>query len=262
MALYQYTKEYFSLKKKLIGYLAYILLTIGTLLLFWSFYPIFSFELYSRFSFADQFLSPLPKAKLTTTLIKTNFFLDNYNHILSSNLRDFTEANLWFPKKPQTIDSNKISLKSYFLSVPKINIDKAKVVVGGDDLSKSLVHYLPLTGPGQLGTVNIFGHSTLPQLYQKGNYKTIFTYLPSLKKDDKIYLYTKENGINIKYQYRIFRMFVVDPDEVSVLESRKDGSYLNLITCVPPGTFWKRLVVEAKLVKLPTEENFQTQNLK
>jgi len=262
MALYQYTKEYFSLKKKLAAYFAYFLLMVGALLLFWSFYPIVSFEFYSRFLSADRFLSPLPKSQSVVTLAKTNSILGNYNNALSSNLRDFTKANLWFPKKPQTGGKGKLTISSYLLSIPKLDIDKAKVVVGGEDLSKSLVHYLPLTAPGQLGTLNIFGHSSLPQLYKKGNYKTIFTYLPSLEKGDKIYIYVKENGAEIKYEYQIINMFIVDPDEVSVLEPKTDASYLSLITCVPPGTFWKRLVVEAKLTKLPTGENFQPRGLK
>jgi len=40
-------------------------------------------------------------------------------------------------------------------------------------------------------------------------------------------------------------------DKISVLEQKYDASYLTLVTCVPPGTYWKRLVVKAKLVQLP-----------
>ena len=47
-------------------------------------------------------------------------------------------------------------------------------------------------------------------------------------------------------------MFVVSPDQVSVLEQRTDVAYLTLVTCVPPGTDWERLVVRAKLTKLPS----------
>jgi len=36
-----------------------------------------------------------------------------------------------------------------------------------------------------------------------------------------------------------------------VLEQKNDASYISLITCVPPGTYWKRLVVRAKLTELP-----------
>ena len=48
MALYLYVKEKNSSKRKIVTYFSYISLTIGALLLFWSFYPIVSFEIYSK----------------------------------------------------------------------------------------------------------------------------------------------------------------------------------------------------------------------
>ena len=52
---------------------------------------------------------------------------------------------------------------------------------------------------------------------------------------------------DIEYEYEVTSSFVVDPTEVSILEQTKDGSYLTLVTCVPSGTYWKRLVVKARL---------------
>ena len=101
--------------------------------------------------------------------------------------------------------------------------------------------------PGEFGNVAIFGHSTLPQLYSETDYKTIFTYLPSLEKGDKILIQVGD----LQYVYEVFDMFVVSPDKISVLDQKYDASYVTLITCVPPGTWWKRLVVRAKLVQLP-----------
>ena len=144
---------------------------------------------------------------------------------------------------PQLNQLSQLTVKEYELSIPKLNIKKAKVSVGGDDLTKSLIHYLPQSLPGEYGNVAIFGHSTLPQLYSSKDYKSIFTYLPSLEQGDVI----KVKIGDIEYQYQVYDMFVVDPDEVSVLEQQKDGSYLTLITCVPPGTYISRLVVKAKL---------------
>ena len=106
---------------------------------------------------------------------------------------------------------------------------------------------MPQSLPGEYGNVVIFGHSTLPQLYNAKNYTTIFTYLPSMEKGDKILVRLGED----EYEYETFDIFVVNPDEISVLEQSNDASYITLITCVPPGTYWKRLVVRAKLTKLP-----------
>lgn len=246
MAIHTYLKQNNSPKKKAITYFSYVSLTIGSLLLFWSFYPVVSFEIYSRIFLQKKTDSPIPTSQIASSLQQANSILGTYN-IFSGNIRDFTQANLWFPTIKQESAKRDMSLKNYSLSIAKLNIKDAKVTVAGDDLAKSLVHYFPQSLPGEFGNIVIFGHSTLPQLYNTKDYKTIFTYLPSLEKGDNVDI--TANGVN--YQYQIYDMFVVDPDQVSVLEQKTDASYLTLITCVPPGTYWKRLVVRAKLTNLP-----------
>lgn len=246
MALYRYLKEDTSPKRKAINYVSYVTLTIGALLLFWSFYPILSFELYSRFFLSRRLSSPFPQSNKVSSLEKAHSILGSFT-AYSSNLRDFTQVNLWFPSKHGEQAKN-LSVKSYSLSIPKLNIKGAHVNVGGEDLAKSLVHYLPQSLPGEYGNVVIFGHSTLPQLYNVKDYKTIFTYLPSMENNDNIIVTI--DGID--YEYRVYDMTVVDPNQISVLEQKTDASYLTLITCVPPGTYWKRLVVKAKLTQLPS----------
>lgn len=241
MVLRVYKKKNNSFKAKTINYISYLFLVIGSLLLFWSFYPIVSFEIYSRLFLKQKISSPVINND-KNLLSQANSVLGEFN-IFSNNLRDFTQASLWFPAIGNNKISTTFSVKEYFLSIPKININQAKVIVGGEDLSKSLVHYLPETLPGDYGNVVIFGHSTLPQLYNVKDYKTIFTFLPSLEKGDIIRIKIGE----IEYEYVVYDMFVVDPSEVSVLKQQKDGAYLTLITCVPPGTYLKRLVVKAKL---------------
>lgn len=239
---YSYIKKNNSLPKKTINYLSYLFLIIGSLFLFWSLYPILSFEIYSRFFIKKSIKSPLPETESPLSLNQAGSVLGSFN-IFSNNLRDYTNANIWFPSIGNKRTTYVFDVKEYFLSIPKLDIKDARVVVGGEDLSKSLVHYQPQTLPGQYGNSVIFGHSTLPQLYNKKDYKTIFTYLPSLEKGDLIEVKINE----VTYQYQVYDMFVVNPDEVWVLNQQKDGSYLTLITCVPPGTYLKRLVVKAKL---------------
>lgn len=258
MVLHVYIKENNSPKRQVINHFSYLLLVIGSLLLFWSFYPVISFEIYSKLFLQEKIYSPVPIKQMVSSLELANNILGS-SIGLSSNLRDFTQADLWFPT--QSTSSSKFSnnlqskedyggfttTKEYFLSIPKINIKQAKVIVGGNDLKNSLIQYLPKSLPGRLGNVAIFGHSTLPQFYNPKDYKTIFTFLPSLERGDKIY--TKLG--DTEYEYEIYEMFVVDPDQISVLEQKLDVAYLTLITCVPPGTYWKRLVVRAKLNVLP-----------
>lgn len=240
---YRYVKEQKTLQKQVVSNLSYLLLVVGAVMLFWSFYPVISFELYSKFFIQQNVITPIAQSKLNTQ--QNNSVLGSVR-VLSSNLRDFTQAHLWFPSKQQSKTIAPFATKEYNLSIPKINIVKAIVTVGGEDLSKSLVHYLPKSMPGEDGNVAIFGHSTLPQLFNVNDYKSIFTYLPSLQKGDKIII---ESG-DITYQYEVFDMFVVNPDNVSILEQKFDAPYITLVTCVPPGTFWKRLVVRGKLVTM------------
>ena len=49
----------------------------------------------------------------------------------------------------------------------------------------------------------------------------------------------------ITYAYTVSDLVVVDPTDLSVLEQKFDDSYVTLVTCVPPGTYWKRLNVRA-----------------
>ena len=241
-------KKHHTTKKKTINFFSYIFLIAGSLLLFWSFYPILSSMIYSSLFLKNNISTPVSKQTSTTALIEASSILGAFS-VFSNNLRDFTQVSLWFPTKPQSGASEKLKIKEYILSIPKLNIKDAIVTVGGEDLKKSLVHYLPQSLPGEFGNVVIFGHSTLPQLYNPKNYTTIFTYLPSMEKGDKILVKINEE----EYEYETFDIFVVNPEEVSVLEQINDASYLTLITCVPPGTYWKRLVLRAKLTKLPSK---------
>lgn len=247
MVMHVYLKENTSKKRKAINIFSYVTLSIGLLLLFWSFYPVISFELYSRFILKNDVDSPVPTSNTASSVREAQAVLGT-NDAFSSNLKDFTQAHLWFPGR-QGEDGQKplIGVREFFLTIPKINITKAKVVVGGDDLTKSLIHYVPKSMPGEFGNVSIFGHSTLPQLYNEKDYKTIFTYLPSLEKGDTIFVDVGD----LEYEYEVTDMFVVNPDKISVLDQQYDAAYLTLVTCVPPGTFWKRLIVKAKLIKLP-----------
>lgn len=246
MALHVYLKKkHYYGKKKTVNFFSYVFLIAGAMLLFWSFYPILSSAIYSRLFIKNNINAPILDNNTASSLKEANSILGAFN-IFSNNLRDYTQASIWFPASPKLNQPSQLTVKEYTLSIPKLNIKKAKVVVAGEDLTKSLVHYLPQSLPGEYGNVAIFGHSTLPQLYNPKDYKTIFTYLSSLDKGDKIYINIGE----LEYQYEVTTSFIVKPSEISVLEQKKDASYLTLITCTPPGTYWERLIVGAKLTQL------------
>lgn len=248
MGLYSYKKYVRTPKTVVVEIASQLSLIAGILVLFWALFPLVSYQLVHIID--KQFSPAAPVNDKSFETVKNPSVLGAFN-IFSTNLRDFTNAQLWFPEanaqEPAYASTKLAEVKEYTLTIPKLNIFDAKVVVGGEDLSKSLLHYRPVSLPGEIGNVAIFGHSTLPQLYNVKDYKSIFTYLPSLEKNDEIFV----NLQGVEYKYTVEEMFVVKPEEVSVLDPLTDGSYLTLITCVPPGTYWNRLVVRAKLNALP-----------
>ena len=140
-----YVKQHNTPRKKAVSLFSYIFLTIGALLLFWSFYPILSFEIYSRIFLKNALASPVSKDAVPS-LTEANSVLGSFN-IFSNNLRDYTKASLWFPNRPQGKIGLSQAVKEYSLSIPRLDIKDAKVVVGGEDLTASLVHTCPSRCP-------------------------------------------------------------------------------------------------------------------
>lgn len=159
------------------------------------------------------------------------------------DLLDLTKAANWFPQEKVSFPKDEVML--YHLSLPKLGIEDAMVSTG-DDLKKSLVQYPGTAIPGRFGNTVIFGHSVLPQFFNPRNYLTIFSTLPTLKPKDEIFIDYNQ----MKYKYLVEQMIEVPPNDVSILAQRYDDSYLTLITCVPPGTYLKRLIVRARLTKM------------
>jgi len=157
---------------------------------------------------------------------------------------DYTQLSNWFVDDkniPEQLISSSQSI--YYISIPKLNIKDAVVTLGSMDLKKSLIQYPQTALPGQLGNTVIFGHSVLPQFFNPKNYLTIFSTLYKLKQGDEIIIQYDR----LDYKYVVEEMFEVKPTNLSVLEQRFDDKTLTLITCSPPGTYLRRLIIKAKL---------------
>ena len=200
-------------------------------------------------------------------------FASESNEMADSDLTvlsdlDYTKASNWFsftPSQPslqtsdvstsqsQFIDLNNtistndlppISESSYILSIPSLGIKQATVRADTDDLTKSLVQFKETSTPGQPGSPVIIGHSTLPQFFNPNNYLTIFATLPTLKLGSDVFV----SYAGVKYTYRISKMYEIKPSDVWILRQDYSQKSLKLITCVPPGTTIRRLVIEADLI--------------
>lgn len=133
--------------------------------------------------------------------------------------------------------------------IPKINVE-APVVYGLPDLSEhtvqsalreGVVHY-PIQGatsvPGQFGNTVILGHSS-SDLFNSGRFKFIFVQLNRMNEGDLFYL----NYEGVRYTYQVTGKEIIAPENVGKLAIGTDKPYATLITCDPPGTALRRLVV-------------------
>lgn len=132
--------------------------------------------------------------------------------------------------------------------IPKLNI-VAPIIpdVDGNDkdayfkaLESGVAHYKGTAKPGDGSNIFIFGHSSF-YFWKPGDYKEIFKPLDGLEKGDVIIIWREGK----EYKYTVTEIKLVEPTEVSVLNPTKTEQ-LTLMTCWPPGTTEKRLIVIAK----------------
>lgn len=131
--------------------------------------------------------------------------------------------------------------------IPKINVqiptdysqtttDEATIETA---LENGIVHYPTTARPGTQGNAAFFGHSS-NNIFNKGKYKFAFVLLHLMVPGDTFYL-SYDSKL---YVYKVITKTVVDPSQVEVLNAVPGkASTATLITCDPPGTSLKRLVV-------------------
>jgi sortase A len=238
-----YKKTNKSERKKVLRLISLGFFLTGILMVLYIFLPLISWQIYFAPAFASQNIeAPIPTTNVLSSASIASL-VDQASGVLSGV--DYENAQNWFPKfkyqggvLPQ--------IEYYTISIPKLNLKDLVVSTDNTFLSKNLVNYLGTATPPNKGNAVIFGHSTLPQLYNEKDYKTVFTYLYKLTPGDEIVIKVKKNT----FRYRVENVIVVDPENTSVLEQSYDDSFLTLVTCTPPGTIWKRLVVKARIEKV------------
>lgn len=204
------------------------ILILGLVLGSFGFYQVQS---NNRFVQKKVLLSPLPRGLIL-----------GESQVSPASL-DLMYPQRWF-SSPPSLPFRQSKITHYNLSIPVLGIYQAVVEIGGEDLGKSMVHYPGTSLPGEIGKAVVFCHSVLPQFFDPKNYKTICSTLPTIKLGDEILVYFD----GIRYVYQVVEMLEVQPSDVSVLEQDLSGEYLSMITCVPPGTYLRRLVVKSRLI--------------
>lgn len=223
----------------------------------------------ASYNLSQKFKANTNRNNLLSPIIYETFASETNNSTNEPTLIadvDYTKASNWFTFSPVDGTGDSIAGQSQFinintppppsvqkptreeeyrLAIPSLGIMDAVVKANTDDLTKSLIQYKQTAYPGEPGAPVIFGHSTLPQFFSSTNYLTIFSTLPTIKLGNDIFV----SYAGVKYTYRVSNMYEVKPTEFWVLKQDYNQKILKLITCVPPGTKLRRLVVEAELIK-------------
>lgn len=140
---------------------------------------------------------------------------------------------------------------TFSIQIPKLqinapiiaNVDWQNSNVYQEALSRGIAHARGSSFPSQLGNVFLFAHSAKNWL-EANRFNAVFYLTSKLNPEDEIQLYYQGKP----YQYRVISKSIVSPEDVSSLNhSPKDQSILTLMTCWPPGTTYKRLIIKATL---------------
>lgn len=122
------------------------------------------------------------------------------------------------------------------------NVDPYNANVYQRQLTKGVAHARGSALPGRAGNVFLFAHSS-DNFYNANRYNSVFYLLNKLEKDDEIDLYFEKK----KYQYRVSAKKIVAPTAIAYLKGSSFLNKLTLMTCWPPGTTLKRLIITGEL---------------
>jgi len=183
---------------------------------------------------------PLVISELKFTLLKPN---ENVKVIIEN-------------KEPENVKAKKYYVKptdsEFGIVIPKIGANSAVVAnvspydskIYQTALTKGVAHAEGTVFPGQVGNTFIFSHSSV-NVYDANRYNSVFYLLRKLSADDNFYLTYQETV----YKYKVFDKKIVEATEIDYLNPNTQKKQATLMTCWPPGTTLKRLVILGELVE-------------
>lgn len=239
-----YVKKDTRKLKKIIKFCGLGLSLTGFIFGLYFFFPLISWRIFLEPALVSQaFTAPIPQTTIVTSEDIQSLWQNTAHSI--RGLYDSSAQN-WMPTSPYKEVQVATVLSYYFISIPKLGIDNAIVSTIDTDLSQHLVNFPGTAIPPDKGNAVVFGHSTLPPLFNPKNYKAIFATAHTLIVGDTIIM---TQG-NMSYTYRIFNISIVESTDKSYLVQDTSDSYITIVTCTPPGTTWKRLIIRARLEKI------------
>jgi sortase A len=231
--------------RMLMRFVGLFIAVMGIALAGYTFFPLVSYEIYVQPAFASQaFASPIPQTTIVTQDSTIKSLLQNTANQIS-HLGDPNDTS-WLPAtSPDQYKEAGVTeqLSNFYLSIPSLGIQDTYVSMTDNDVNLHVIWFPGTAIPPNKGNAVMFGHSTLPQWFDPNNPHAIFATALNLKIGDAINITIG----NKEYHYNIIKMYIVAADDTSYLAQDTDGSYLSIVTCTPPGTTWRRLVIKAKL---------------
>ena len=202
-------------------------LSIGLFLLVQVIAPILTFEVWALGQKYNDIILITPQKPQSSQILGISVQnKDNFPAIVSTLKRE-TKANY----------------TKFTIAIPRLKVERQDVYIDSNDLSKSLAHLPGSALPGEKGNLFISGHSALSQFFSLK--EASFSKLPDLKKGDQIIIETNAS----KFVYEVTGFKIIDPNDVSIINAPEEqGRYISLMTCVPPGLNFKRLVVLGKML--------------
>lgn len=192
---------------------------------------------------------------IAALIVALTFVFLQYNSVIFAQVKAYVSPGSIDPANlivDPTTDT-KVSQDPRII-IPKINVDAPVIydvpsideAIVEQKLESGVVHY-PIPGasalPGEKGNTVILGHSS-NDVFNNGNYKFVFVQLNNLEKGDTFYL----NYNGTRYTYSVTDKKIIDPTQVGELVMGTDKPLATLVTCTPPGTALKRLVVIAEQI--------------
>lgn len=108
-------------------------------------------------------------------------------------------------------------------------------------LTQGIAHAEGTGVPGGGKNIFLFAHSS-EDLLTATRFNSVFYLLHHLESGDEIKIWYQD----LEHKYLVTESKLVAPDDISYLTKQTDQETLTLMTCWPPGTTLKRLIVIAK----------------
>jgi LPXTG-site transpeptidase (sortase) family protein len=105
-------------------------------------------------------------------------------------------------------------------------------------LAQGIAHAKGTKLPGESGNVFLFAHSS-DDFLTRGRYNAVFYLLDKLSPGDRFTIAYHDR----LYDYRVFDRKTLSPEQVEYLNAKSEENTVTLMTCWPPGTDAKRLLV-------------------